>query len=165
MAFRRGPTSTPFLQSLRADASITAVTVVGVPDSEYDAKLEEAEKKKVAAIAASLDETEKDRIVTEAVAFARRRIRRKARPFCRRCRRRPCLARSSVGIRSRATSGSVRKPLQIDAQPTNGITYVNVLFDLTHLPDRLTPYVDLFADYVRSWARRRALQSLRSTRS
>jgi len=42
----------------------------------------------------------------------------------------------------------VKKPLQIDAQPTNGITYVNVLFDLTNLPDRLAPYVDLFADYV-----------------
>ena len=127
-----------------------AVTVVGVPDSEYDAKLEEAEKKKVAAIAASLDETEKDRIVTEAVAL------RASQDSTQDASVLPTLVVADAVPREikrwgsvlEQTSGSVRKPLQIDAQPTNGITYVNVLFDLTHLPDRLTPYVDLFADYV-----------------
>jgi hypothetical protein len=39
-------------------------------------------------------------------------------------------------------------PLQLDEQPTNGITYASVLLDASTLPDRLVPYMDLFADYL-----------------
>ena len=47
-----------------------------------------------------------------------------------------------------AVKTATGKPLQIDPQPTNGITYANVLLDVTNLPDRLAPYLDLFADYI-----------------
>ena len=127
-----------------------AVTLVGVPDAEYDSKLEEAEKKKVSLIAKSLDEKEKDRIVNEAVALRLSQDSQTDASLL------PTLVVADAVPREikrwgsvlETTSGLVKKPLQIDAQPTNGITYVNVLFDLTNLPDRLTPYVDLFADYV-----------------
>ena len=39
-------------------------------------------------------------------------------------------------------------PLQLDEQPTNGVTYVTALMDVTDLPDRLVPYLDLFADFL-----------------
>ena len=127
-----------------------AVTVTGVPDPEYDAKLEAEEKKKVAAVSASLSENEKERIVEEAVAL------RASQDSTQDASVLPTLVVAEAVPRAiktwgsvlETTAGAVRKPLQIDLQPTNGLTYVNVLFDLTDLPDRLTPYVDLFADYV-----------------
>ena len=39
-------------------------------------------------------------------------------------------------------------PVQLDEQPTNGITYAAVLLDVSDLPDRLVPYLDLFADFI-----------------
>ena len=45
------------------------VTVVGKADPTYDAKLEEAEKHHVSALAAALDEGRKQEIVREAVAL------------------------------------------------------------------------------------------------
>ena len=42
---------------------------MGVADKDYDAKLEEAEKKKVAEIEKSLTDEQKDEIVKEAVAL------------------------------------------------------------------------------------------------
>jgi Zn-dependent M16 (insulinase) family peptidase len=127
-----------------------AVTVVGVPDAEYDAKLEAEEKKAVKAIAEALSEKEKEKIVNEAVAL------RESQDATQDVSVLPTLVVADAVPRAvkkwgsvlDATAGAGGKPLQIDAQPTNGLTYVNVLFDLTDLPDRLAPYVDLFADYV-----------------
>ena len=126
------------------------MTVVGVPDAEYDAKLEAEEKKAVKAIAEALSEKEKEKIVNEAVAL------RESQDATQDVSVLPTLVVADAVPRAvkkwgsvlDATAGAGGKPLQIDAQPTNGLTYVNVLFDLTDLPDRLAPYVDLFADYV-----------------
>lgn len=39
-------------------------------------------------------------------------------------------------------------PLQVDEQPTNGLTYATILLDVSGLPDRLVPYLDLFSDFM-----------------
>lgn len=36
----------------------------------------------------------------------------------------------------------------MDEQPTNGITYATVMLDCSGLPDRLVPYLSLFADFL-----------------
>lgn len=127
------------------------VTVVGVPDADYDAKLEIAEKAKVAAIAKELTQERKDKIVKEAVELVTSQDSEQDVTVL------PTLKVSEAVPRDikkwnsqifELKSGSITKPLQIDAQPTNGITYVNILFDITDLPDRLVPYVDLFADFI-----------------
>jgi Zn-dependent M16 (insulinase) family peptidase len=104
----------------------------------------------VKAIAEALSDEEKEKIVNEAVAL------RESQDATQDASVLPTLVVADAVPRDvkkwgsvlDTTAGAVVKPLQIDAQPTNGLTYVNVLFDLTNLPDRLAPYVDLFADYV-----------------
>ena len=124
------------------------VTVVGKADPEYDAKLEAKEKEHVAAIAAALDETSKETIVAEAVALRASQDKKEDVSVL------PTLVVSEAverpikrwGSQQGTTKSGV--PLQMDEQPTNGITYVSALFDVSDLPDRLVPYIDLFGDFI-----------------
>ena len=132
------------------------VTVVGVPDPEYDAKLEAAEKAKLEAIAGTLTDAQKDAIVKEAIALRDSQDSEQDVSVLPALKVSEAVPReikkwNSVVTEITAAAGDskrITKPLQVDEQPTNGITYVNVLFDLTDLPDRLTPYVDFFADFI-----------------
>ena len=124
------------------------VTVVGEADKTYDAKLEEEEKRHVAAIQAALDDEKKKEIVREAVAL------RDSQDSVQDASVLPTLIVSEAVPReiTKWTSEHVKtatgKPLQLDLQPTNGITYASVLLDVTDVPDRLVPYLDLFADFI-----------------
>ena len=128
------------------------VTVVGVPDAEYDAKLEAAEKAKVAAIASGLSEEKKKRIVTEAIDLVTSQDAPQDAAVLPTLKVAEAVPREikkwNSDVSRTLVSGTIKKPVQIDAQPTNGVTYVNVVFDMSDLPDRLTPYLDLFADFV-----------------
>lgn len=124
------------------------VTVVGKADPEYDTKLEEEEKVNVAAISAGLDDTRRAEIVREAVALRASQDRVEDVSLL------PTLVVADAvpreikrwGSQLGHTSSGV--PLQMDEQPTNGITYASVLMDVSDLPDRLVPYLDLFADFI-----------------
>ena len=50
------------------------------------------------------------------------------------------------GSKSMKIAGNV--PLQYDEQPTNGVVYFSTHFDMDGLPQRLVPYVDMFADFI-----------------
>ena len=124
------------------------VTVVGKADAEYDAKLEAREKEHVTEIAAALDDARKEEIVREAVAL------RASQDSDQDASVLPTLVVSEAVPREVKRWGSTQTttasgvPLQLDEQPTNGVTYVTALMDVTDLPDRLVPYLDLFADFL-----------------
>ena len=122
------------------------VTIVGKADSEYDAKLEAAEAERVAAMESALSEDEKKVIVAEAAELKAAQ----ETPSDVSCL--PTLTTDAIPrlaqtyVTQHGECGGA--PLQLDVQPTNGLTFVNVLFDLSGLPDRLVPYVDLFAGWL-----------------
>ena len=124
------------------------VTVVGVADKDYDAKLEEAEKKKVAEIEKSLTDEQKDEIVKEAVALRASQDGDQNADILPTLKVSEAVPREIKRWNSKLTKTSGGFDLQIDAQPTNGITFANLLLDVSDLPDRLVPYLDLFADYI-----------------
>jgi len=124
------------------------VTVVGKADAEYDAKLEAEEKLRVARLGAGLDEARKEEIVREAVAL------RASQDSVQDASVLPTLVVSEAVPREVKRWGSQQLttksgvPLQLDEEPTNGITYVSAMMDVTDLPDRLVPYLDLFAEFL-----------------
>eukprot|EP00227_Mantoniella_beaufortii_P012098 CAMPEP_0197588272 /NCGR_PEP_ID=MMETSP1326-20131121/9609_1 /TAXON_ID=1155430 /ORGANISM="Genus nov. species nov., Strain RCC2288" /LENGTH=1128 /DNA_ID=CAMNT_0043153083 /DNA_START=236 /DNA_END=3622 /DNA_ORIENTATION=- len=124
------------------------VTVVGKADKEYDNKLDELEKHHVAAISAALDEDAKATIVKDAVALLASQDRKQDTSVL------PTLIVAEAVPREIKRWGSQQgstangTPLQLDEQPTNGITYASVLMDVSTLPDRLVPYLDLFSDFI-----------------
>ena len=123
------------------------VTVVGVADKDYDSKLEEAEKKKVAEIEKSLTEEQKDTIVKEAVALRASQDGDQNADILPTLKVSEAVPREIKHWNSLITKTSGGFDLQIDTQPTNGITFANLLLDVSDLPDRLVPYLDLFADF------------------
>ena len=124
------------------------VTVVGVPDAEYDAKLDAKEREAVKKIEEGLSDARKEQIVAEAVALFESQDKKQDASVL------PTLVVADAVQREVKRWGSKQLdtdagvPLQLDEQPTNGLTYASVLFDVTDLPDRLVPYLDLFADFV-----------------
>ena len=122
------------------------VTVVAHADEDYDAKLEAAEAERVAAIEAALTDEEKATIVAEAKAL---KAAQEA-PSDVNCL--PTLDASTIPRLAQTYPSQHAEcagaPLQIDVQPTNGLTFVHAIFDLSELPERLVPYVDLFAGWL-----------------
>ena len=146
--------STPTPSTGRSSSSVDScdnshrVTVVGVADKDYDAKLEAAEKKKVAEIEGVPHRGTEGRHRQGGGGAAREPGRRPERGYPPTLKVSDAVPREIKHWNSSITKTSGGFDLQIDAQPTNGITFANLLLDVSDLPDRLVPYLDLFAYFI-----------------
>jgi hypothetical protein len=123
------------------------VTTVATADKGFDAKLERAEEGRVSAIEAGLSDAEKERIVEECVAL------KDAQEADADVELLPTLTMDVVPQLAQTYPSKHEKaaedvPLQVDAQPTNGLTFFKIVFDLRGLPDRLISYLDLFTSWI-----------------
>mmetsp|Transcript_21812 Transcript_21812/g.39127 ORF Transcript_21812/g.39127 Transcript_21812/m.39127 type:complete len:1079 (+) Transcript_21812:24-3260(+) len=123
------------------------VTVVANPDKEYDAKLESEEAEKMMQKSAALSEGEKKIIAAEAEAL------KAAQEAATDPEVLPTLTVAEAVPKLAQTYSSEHcqvagVPTQYDFQPTNGITYISAVFDISKLPDRLVPYLPLFTRFL-----------------
>jgi len=123
------------------------LTLVGRVDSEYDAKLEAQEAAMLQKRAVHLTADEVAGIIRDAATL---KAAQEA-PQAVECLPTLVVAESVPAVASTylsAHSTVAGVPVQWDAAPTNGISYVSANFDLSQLPDRLAPYLELFTDFL-----------------
>ncbi|CAE8614078.1 unnamed protein product [Polarella glacialis] len=123
------------------------VTVVAHADPEYDAKLEKEEQGRLDARSATLSPEDKAKISADTEALKQSQdqvLDPDVLPTLCVADAVPKLAQTYIS--EHRSVGGV--PTQYDAQPTNGITYATAVFDLSGLPDRLVPYLSLFASFL-----------------
>jgi len=124
------------------------LTVTARTDPDYDKKLDEAEKKKLKSIEATLTEEQKAKIVANALALKENQDMKEDVSIL------PTLVVSEAVPKEIKKWGSkdmkIAKgiPLQYDEQPTNGVAYFTTHFSLDGLPERLVPYLDLFCEFI-----------------
>ena len=122
-------------------------------DEKYDAKLEEAENALLKELESKLSEDEKKKIVEDGVKLKAAQDGEQNAELLPTLKVAEAVDRSikkwgSKEEKLRLNSNNIDLKLQVDEQPTNGVVYVGAMFDCSQLPDRLTPYLDYFADYV-----------------
>ncbi len=114
------------------------------PDEQYSAKLKDAEQKRLAELDEKLSEADKEQIRKDAQLLKERQ---NAPPNVE-CL--PTLTEADIPVSKPRvvvdTSGRVR----FSVQPTNGVVYLNVILDLSDLPDCLMPAVPLFCSLLTS---------------
>jgi len=122
------------------------VTVTMTPSREYNADLEAAEKERLQQIDAALDEERRKQIVEEAKALKADQEAPQAVETL------PTLSAADIPLEVERTEVEFTQvggvPVQWNDQRTNGITHVNMLYDLTELPAHLVPYIPLFASLL-----------------
>ena len=124
------------------------LTVRARTDEAYDKKLDDAEKQKLKEIQKTLTEDQKKKIIADALVLKENQDKKEDVSVL------PTLVVSEAvpkeikrwGSKNMSIAGAI--PLQYDEQPTNGVAYFAAHFDLNGLPQRLVPYLDLFADFI-----------------
>jgi Zn-dependent M16 (insulinase) family peptidase len=125
------------------------------PDPEFNAKEIAAERAKLDAVQASLDETTKQSIVDDAVALSARQEEEQNSDVL------PSLSVSDIDpiakrvdltydhmYKSLPTMSDNATPVASLVQPTNGVAYMRAISSLAALPAHLLPYLPLFTSYI-----------------
>jgi Zn-dependent M16 (insulinase) family peptidase len=114
------------------------------PDEQYSAQLKEAEQKRLSELEAVLSTEKKEEIRREALSL---RERQNAPPNvdCL-----PTLTEADIPLSKPKVLVESTKHLRFSVQPTNGITYLNAMLDLSKLPEHLMPALPLFCSLLTS---------------
>ena len=124
------------------------LTVTARTDPDYDKKLDEAEKKKLKEIEATLTEEQKAKIVANALALKENQDMKEDVSILPTLIVAEAVPKEIKKWGSKAMTIAGRIPLQYDEQPTNGVAYFTTHFDLDGMPQRLVPYLDLFCEFI-----------------
>eukprot|EP00698_Gefionella_okellyi_P010423 TRINITY_DN2702_c0_g1_i3.p1 TRINITY_DN2702_c0_g1~~TRINITY_DN2702_c0_g1_i3.p1 ORF type:complete len:935 (+),score=217.45 TRINITY_DN2702_c0_g1_i3:3-2807(+) len=138
----------PYFQTLIKElmlANSHRVTLVMRPDAEYLAQQEQKERALIAAAEAALTETDRQRIVREALVLKSRQEEKQNVDVL------PTLSVSEIP-RTRTMETIIHQtgvvPQQLLDQPTNGVVYMRALFENKALPAELEMYLPIFCSLV-----------------
>lgn len=114
------------------------------PDEKYSAELKEAEQKRLSELDRQLTDEAKAEIQKDA-KLLRERQNSPPNVDCL-----PTLTEADIPRTKARVIVEKTRHLRFSVQPTNGVTYVNAVLDLSTLPERLMPAVPLFCSLLTS---------------
>ncbi|XP_029657289.2 presequence protease, mitochondrial [Octopus sinensis] len=123
------------------------LTLVMRPDEDYDKKLQEEENTRLSAIRSTLSEEDKMQLHKRGLELLEKQMCTED-LSCLPTIHVADIERDIVRVPTTIHHASSGVPIYCCAQPTNEITYLNLLADTSHLPDDLKPYLPLFTDIL-----------------
>ncbi|XP_052833082.1 presequence protease, mitochondrial-like [Octopus bimaculoides] len=121
------------------------LTLVMRPDEDYDKKLQEEENTRLSEISSTLSEEEKMQLHKRGLELLEKQMHTED-LSCLPTIHIADIERDIVRVPTTIHYASSGVPIYCCAQPTNEITYMNLLADTSHLPEDLKSYLPLFTD-------------------